>query len=273
MVNQNAINRSVSKANTNMKRVNVLAEQELRSVLRVTSEMTFDEQAKFVRSTTPIVIQKYGNVASTVAATHYNEYRGLVAPTLELPKYRAVARPAVDFTERINNLLDISIAKTITSGVSAMQDFIANSASGILSEYNRSTMTYNSENETVDVVELQRVAAADACAFCAEMAIVAGNIEGLVQADDVYSFEPDYHDNCSCTLEVIYAGQKNIRPEHYDTYENIYNLAYNKLSVDGYAAAAEAGTTRSNAFLRANPQYSITTKNIAAEMRAIGGLR
>lgn len=272
MVDTNALLRSVTKNRTNMKRVNVLAESEIRTVFSVANQMEFKDQAKLVRTAMPVIVGKYGNIATNIAAIHYNEYRSITAKPLGLPKYSAVAKTGVDFTERISNMMDIGIAKNVTMGLSSMEGLLIASSIGILSDYNRDTISFNAENDSGQVVKIQRVAGGNACAFCAQMAVVSAGWEGIVYDDNVISLETDYHDGCTCTSEVIYEGQAPLRPDHYDAYEGIYQDAYDTLSEER-DAAFQSSDMRWSDFLKANPQYSVTSNNISSYMRKIGSMK
>lgn len=274
MVSMNAINRSVSKNQTNMKRINVLASTETRKVLSSVADLSFNEQAGIARRTIPVIAEKYGAVASTVAAAHYNEYRNLHAKELGMPVFTAKPKK-FSYDDRIDSLLGFGIASAKTKGFSAMQGVLANGLTYILSDYNRDTIKYNAENDSSTVVTTQRVAEANACAFCSMLAVVEVT-QSAIQTDDnsLITYANEYHDNCQCSTEVIFEGSSLIRPSYYDSMEETYSDAYDRLSREGEEEAARQGfSSRNSKFLKENPQYSITGKNIASYMRDGSGMK
>lgn len=277
MVNRNALNRSVNKHQTNLKRVNILAKNEANKVLSVLDDMTFNQQASHVRNTVPTIIQKYGMVAATVGATHYNEMRNLQAKDYNLEPLIAVVPTKIDFTEKIDNMLGFGISKNSTLGVQAMRSFLVQELTLHVTNYDRETIDYNANREAKNV-KIQRVAEADACAFCSTLAAAGVIYEGIAYDEDYVAYANDWHSNCQCSTEVIYENQQGqfeslIRPSYYDSLETNYQKAVaaqeqiRKDLIDKYSADFD----KPRLFFKAYPEAAMNTKNITAQMRIITG--
>jgi hypothetical protein len=264
---------SVKQNQANLKRVGILAQQEVRSVLRISNDLTDLQTFSLVRDTIPVIANRYGTVNSAATVLHYNEMRDIAFEGKKVKSYSAVV-PALAFTDRVDALLGYGIASNFTGGKASMVNVLVNGITKIVSEYAHQTIQYNAEADTIGTVTVQRVAEPNACAFCAMLAVQGIVFQGIGSPDDFTIYENDWHDNCNCSLETIFSEQSLIRPPYYDKMENTYKEASDKLIADGEAAADELGTSRGNkAFLKENPEYSFTTKNITRYMREVGGLK
>ena len=165
------------------------------------------------------IIEKYGNVAATVATTHYNEYRALNAD-LELPKYSPIA-PILDYRERIDTIVGVAIARARTEGYQSAKTLLFSSSNFILSDWNRDTVTYHANREPAKVVSIQRVAEPSACAFCLTVSI--NQYTYTISGDRALNaYAPEYHAYCQCSAEVVYEGQAPIYPSYYDDFQQVY---------------------------------------------------
>lgn len=219
MANANAINRSINKNQTGMKRINTLAQVETRKVLSIANELDFDTQAGLVRKTIPTIVKKYGNVSATLGTQHYNEMRVLQTG---LAAGFVATVPKLDYTDRLSKTMGYSIANGYQYGTNAMIDTLMNEITTYISDYNRDTITFNGGNEKT-VVSVQRIAEQNACAFCLTVALnqyqytVDGSLGGSVE-----SYASDYHSNCQCSVVQVYEGQDAIYPPYYDDLQKIY---------------------------------------------------
>lgn len=234
---QNALNRSVNKNQLAMQRINILASNETRSVLTTALDMTFNEQASFVRTVFPTIVTKYGNISAVSGMHHYDEMRSL----RDIPGAVFEAKlPSLNYIEKIDKTLGYAISRNYNDGIEAMARLLIDEVTLYVSDYNRDTISFNASNDK-QVVSVQRVAEADACAFCMTIALnqytfaVDGN-SGL----DVTDFQDEYHANCQCSVEAIYENEPPIRPDYYDNFQNIYDAARENItSPDSKATFAE----------------------------------
>lgn len=273
-------NRSVNKHQQNMARVNILAQNEARNVLSVLPDMTFNQQASHVRNTIPTIISKYGNVASLVAVTHYNEMRGLQPLDYDLEPYTANIPTIIDFADPVYNMMGYAIAINSNKGVNAMASFLIEELTLHVSNYDRETIRFNADNEPKNV-RIQRVAEAKACAFCRTLAAAGVTYEGIAWDENIVSYANDWHSNCNCSTEVIYSNadgefENYIRPAYYDTIEKEYKQAYDAQSAIRQQIIDEHLSEFNGSYrklFKAYPEASTTTKNVVAQMRKISGAK
>jgi hypothetical protein len=110
--------------------------------------------------------------------------------------------------------------------------------------YNRDTILYNAGLDDA-VVTVQRVAEADACAFCALMAF-SSTRSASGQSLDVRTtqYAVDFHARCRCSIETLYEGDDPIRPPYYDQFEEEYLDTYKGNSVSDTLAEWRGATGR-----------------------------
>lgn len=268
-----AILASVKRNQTNLKRVGILAQQEVRSVFRISAGLSELDTIKLVRDTVPVIATRYGTVNASASAIHYGEMREIGLRDKKVKSFNPIV-PALAFSGKVDSLLDFGIASNFTTGKSKMAEIIFNGITNVVADYARETIQYNAEADTATSVTVQRVAEPNACAFCVMLAVQPLTFDGIGSPEDFTVYENEWHNNCNCSNEVVFDTQSLIRPSYYDKMEETYNEASNRLIADGKAAAEEAGTERgTRAFLKENPEYSFTTKNIARYMREEGGLK
>jgi hypothetical protein len=266
---------AVKQNQTNIKRVNVLAQQEVLSLFRISKDETDLNTIKLVRDSVPAIVERYGTVAATTAAIHYDELRDIAFESSRVPAYVATAT-ALTYADRVNTLLDYGIASNFTNNRQKMATVLFNGVTGIVSQYNRDAIQVNSERDSqVGLITVQRVAEPGACAFCAMIAVNDITYTGIQADAAIITYEDNYHDNCNCSVEVIFEGQEPIRPPYYNKMEEIYKEASDKLVSDGQAVAETQGySDRGNReFLKNNKEYAFVAENITRYMREIGGLK
>lgn len=265
---------SVRQNQTNIKRVGILAQQEVLSLFRLSQNETDLNTIKLVRDSVPVIAERYGTVAAQSAALHYDELRDIAYEGRTVAPYVAAA-PALAYADKVDTLLDYGIASNFTNNRQRMATVLFNGITNVVSQYNRDTINVNSERDNeVGLITVQRVAEPGACAFCSMLAVNDITYTGIQAEADIITYEDNYHDNCNCSVEVVFEGQEPIRPTYYDGMEKTYKEASDNLIAEGEAAAEAAGTFRGNrAFLRENPQYSFTTENITRYMRDISDMK
>jgi len=242
---------SVKQNQANLKRVGILAQQEVRSVSRLSRDLTDLQTVGLVRDTVPVIASRYGSVNASTAAVHYNELRDIAFDNKKVKSFNPVV-PALAFAGKVEGLLDYGIASNFITGRSKMFDVIINGITNVVADYARETIEYNAEADRVTKVTVQRVAEPNACAFCSMLAVQAIVFEGIGSPDDFTVYEDDWHNNCNCSKEVVFDEQTFIRPPYYEKMEEVYEEAYQ--------ATLDSGE-------------SITSKNIASQMRELGGLK
>lgn len=247
----------------NIKRVNVLTVEETKRLLSVATDYDVYETGGFLRKIIPSLTSRYGAVQQALAVKHFNDLREL--DNIDTV-FKAIA-PKLDEVAKTNGIIDYAMSLRYNKGFESMVTTLQNEITRATSSYNHDTITYNSAlDETV--VSVQRVAEAGACAFCSMMALNSYNYttteKGLPSSQD---FAVDYHNLCHCSIETIYKGQSTIQPEYYEKMQEEYTSAEKTLYEESLAKQAELGYETRKDFLKDNPEYSATTKNIARIFR------
>jgi hypothetical protein len=232
---------------------------EATQVLSLTEQFDQQELGGYLRTVVPGLIDKYGNVNATLAMKYYDEQRLLAlqkssaadrrrgsqreaAAKLKSELYVA-GLPNFDPTSLSDPIVNYGMATFVAAGNAPMRDAVTNALTRAVGSYNRDTILYNAGLDDA-VLSVQRVAEANACAFCSMVAFGSGVMHA--RESRVANFAIDFHNNCKCTIETLYAGDRPFRPPHYDQLEQDY-----------VAATSNVGTTDS--------------KRILAEMRRISG--
>jgi len=247
----------------NIKRVNVLTVEETKRVLSVASEYDVYETGGFLRKVIPSITARYGAVQQSLALKHFLDIQEL--NKLENP-ITPIA-PKIDEVAKTAGIIDYAMSLKYNKGFESMVTTLQNEITRATSSYNRDTISYNSAlDETV--VSVQRVAEAGACSFCAMMALDSYSYstekKGLPSSE---SFAVDYHNLCHCSIETIYKGQELIKPDYYDKMQEEYTTAEKTLYEESLAKQAELGYATRKDFLKENPEYSTTSRNIARVFR------
>lgn len=246
-----------------MLRINQLASKEVQSLLRVSKDFTVDETGGFLRKVIPTVTSRYGGLQQASAITHYKDMRELAQAAGD---FTPIA-PKLDEVAKTAGIIDYAMSLKYADSFDAMTTNLQNEITRAIASYNRDTISYNGALDST-VVSVQRVAEANACAFCTERALDSYNYTTASKgAAFTSSVAVDYHNFCNCTIETIYEGQEAIQPDYYTQMQEEYSTAEKALYEESLKKAEELGTVRNRAFLKEFPEYSATTKNIARVMR------
>lgn len=225
-----------------MRQVETLLEQEAIAVLNTAAGFDRQSMGAFLRLVVPQLVDKYGNVNAVAAMRYYDEQRlawqqrnteslSRDATRGRAQRYAAartqsalyVARmPQFNAAELADPIIGYSMARYSTDGFGALTDQMTSAMTRAVASYNRDTILYNAGLDEA-VYKVQRVAEPNACAFCALMAFssevsASGDKLGVRTADYAINF----HDRCRCSIETLYLGDKPIRPDYYDKFEESY---------------------------------------------------
>jgi hypothetical protein len=111
----------------------------------------------------------------------------------------------------------------MAAGFEPMTADVTRAMTRAVASYNRDTMLYNASLDEA-VYAVQRVAEPNACGFCQLVAFESARVtteEGVRTA----SYAIDFHNNCKCSIETLYIGDRPIRPDYYDEFEANYQEA------------------------------------------------
>lgn len=155
-------------------------------------------------------IARFGDVATTTAVQSYQALRGEVPTALAGSFTPETLR--IDPVSRSEGLIGASMTKYAQGAFVEAQALLAVTVSREVANIYRETMVRNSEIDRV-AVGYQRVASANACAFCLTVAL------------NQYTSFPDsggYHNDCNCDAVPIFKEQSAYRPDYYDDFQSIY---------------------------------------------------
>lgn len=177
------------------------------------------ELGGYLRTVIPAIIARYGNLNAVTAADYYEKVRAISAKNA--PAYKAIV-PTFDALERADTVINYGMATFMKEGFERLPQLLSIAMTTPVNGYNRSTLDQNAALDT-SAKTVQRIAEPNACAFCALMAFsTTSTAEGQSIGTRTFSYAPDFHDNCHCTVEVIFEGQDPIVPDYYQDFASEY---------------------------------------------------
>lgn len=213
----------------------------------------FDQQqlGGFLRQVVPGLVDKYGNINGALALQYYDEQRLIALTNLGSSVSRQVRKGLSRKAERVAaamtqgqiykatlaqlNPIDMSepiigwgMQRFMEEGHDAMVTGVNNAMTRAVASYNRDTILYNAGLDPA-VMSVQRVAEPTACGFCQLMAFRSN--KAVYRSDGSYNmadnvrtadYAIDFHDNCHCSIETLYLGDKPIVPDYYAKFEQNY---------------------------------------------------
>jgi hypothetical protein len=231
---------------TNIKRVNVLAQTETRNALSVLPELNYNQQAGLVRTVIPTVVEKYGNISSLLGAQYYDEIRNIEAASLaSLSNNAYTAAPfKPNYVEELDKSIGYTISRGFNGNAAAMITTALNEITLFVANYNRDTVKYNADADFVEC-RIQRIAEPSACAFCLTLAVNDVTYTGSAnKLGDIEEYANSWHSNCNCISSPVFGPITNaIRPAYYSQYEELYSNARKRLLEEG-AELPQQGSRR-----------------------------
>lgn len=224
-----------------LERVNMLAMANAREVVSTASGLGQQEMGGFLRATVPALVDKWGNVNGTQAVAYYqasrdawweNRQRALRSDVRKGQNRRAdrfalaklqgelyvATQPIANAVEIAEPIVGYAMSNFMSKGFESMDSSVQNALTRAVASYHHNTMLYNSGLDSA-VVKVQRIADRNACAFCRTLAF---DKYGDVRTSD-YAIK--FHDNCHCTIETLYEGDRPVRPDYYDKFQEQYEDA------------------------------------------------
>lgn len=203
----------------NIQHVSTLLKVEARKVLAQGAGLGQQDFGGFLRTTIPGLIGRYGNVNAVMAANYYDEVRKVASKSAK--PYKAIL-PIFDPTERANTIVNYGMATFMAKGFDPVPSLIAEALTYPVAQFNRETIDYNAGLDT-SAKTVQRIAEPNACAFCATLAFATtSTAQGKTVGSRTFSYDPNFHDNCHCTVEVIFEGEEPIVPDYYQAFQMEY---------------------------------------------------
>jgi hypothetical protein len=227
-------------------------------ITRLLQDRLVPEIAQQLRATLPAVATSYGTVASVISANAYNESRSEYSPPTQ---YTATPKLYEESNDLVQASIGFSIAGLVkTADYNTFQTNLAGAMVKAVLEYDKTTVDLNLTADPSGT-RYQRVASANACAFCRTMAAVAE-----VQRTELFD---GYHSFCNCMISPIFEGQEPITRPYYKEAEDAYSLASTELERQREAVGWYSMKTRQAAKLY--PELTQTTENRLRLVRQITG--
>lgn len=225
-----------------MEQVERLLERDSSLVLQAGRGFSQQEMGGFLRTVVPGLVDRYGNINATAAMQYYDQQRLAWLSTPAGQRYQdprrasqraAAARtraaiyvsrmPSFDAPALSEPIIGLGMKTFMKTGFEAMEQEVTRAMTRAVASYNRDTMLYNASLDDA-VYAVQRVAEPNACGFCQLVAFESAyqtTEEGVRTA----SYAIDFHNNCKCSIETLYLGDRPIRPDYYDQFEQNYQEA------------------------------------------------
>lgn len=216
--------------------VNRLASEEAMTVMTAGLNLEKQVYGGFSREVLPALLDKWGNVNANAAIEHYNALR--LEWSTKNPRQRdkrqgrvyaekvlqgqlyAAKLPQFNLEQLAEPIIGTAMQAYVLGGAEAANTAGRNALLRQIGAYNRDTMLFNAGLDDA-VMGVQRVASINACAFCKTLALGYGR-----RGTQVSDYAVNWHAHCRCSIEVLYEGDKPVRPDYYDEYESQLKKAY-----------------------------------------------
>lgn len=217
-----------------------------------------ERAAMGLREAVPAVAEQYGRMAADQAVVWYEDVRPSRArrfqPKVYVPASLADAEGLA--TWAATPLFTGDTGTAITRTLGTLQKIIA--------DHDRVTVEKNVGRDPIGR-GWRRQASADACAFCAYMAVAVGNLKGPL---DEAEASQAWHDHCNCVPVPVLDGDTLPEQPNGDAWLDVFQKAYDVVDQEQRAAYRQ-WTGRRYDFLRAHQDLTLTTKNILARARRL----
>lgn len=223
----------IKRNQATMAQVTTLLERESEQVLSLAQAFDRQQIGGYLRTVVPGLIDRYGKVNAVAAMKYYDEQRNLALTGTGLKDYRrgsqriAAAKlksqiflaslPEFDTPAISEPIIGWGMSRFVDNGFDAMKQAVTASMTRAVGSFNRDTIIYNAGLDEA-VYKVQRVAEAKACEFCRLVAFESYRGGDVRTAN----YAIDFHDHCHCSIETLYVGDRPIRPDYYDQFEQNY---------------------------------------------------
>jgi hypothetical protein len=230
-----------------------LAVSDTVGLMKLVEGKSITEIENLIKGLLPEITETYGAVVGQLSTAYYEEARRLANLSTDYEPVVADSKLLVKTQDSAKFAVASLVGGSTTDEVASV---LSGGVQRIINGVNRETISFNIVTDP-DGTLYQRIARPDGCAFCLTIASVAK----LVTEE----YGKKYHDNCHCRTVPVFAGEKAIRPDYYDAFEN----EYYKASAELGQARREAGyfDYKRNEAAKRFPNLTMTTKNILPIIR------
>jgi hypothetical protein len=221
-------------------------------------------------------VSAFGQASTATGVQTYGEFQNWAASS-GLLKTKYAPSTLSGFGKSVPEIVDPLVGRSMAAHSQGLfaeaATFLVAGISREVTNLYRQTIGENSSRDP-NVTWYQRIASADACAFCAYIAAVTENTQW---ADD-----DGYHDHCGCTTAPVFEKDGGFRPDFYDTIDSdianakseitdLYNAERPAWQAQWQASGGRMGKNLKRDFLKAFPEAATNTENILARIRANTG--
>lgn len=234
------------------------AQEDLGGLWRSLLTDDVERAAMGLREAVPAVAEAYGQTAGQNAAVWYGDVRpaGLQAfrPQVFVPASLA----------EVQGLTTWAATPLFSNDPAAAWSRVAGLLQKSITDFDRTTVQ---ENVTRDPAGKgwRRQASADACAFCAYMAVAVGNLKGGVDEHDA---SVAYHDDCNCVPVQILEGDTLPEQPNESEWLGTFQAARNGIEEERRSLPGWTAMRRKDR-MKIYPEYQLNTKNILARARRL----
>lgn len=234
------------------------AQEDLGGLWRSLLNDPVERAAMGLREAVPAVVEAYGQTAGQNAAVWYDDVRPAGLSTFR-PQVFVPASLA-----EVQGLTTWAATPLFSNDPLTAWSRVAGLLQKSITDFDRTTVQ---ENVTRDPAGKgwRRQASADACAFCAYMAVAVGNLKGGVDEHDA---SVAYHDDCNCVPVQILEGDTLPEQPNEAEWLGTFQAARDAIEQE-QRALYRSWTGKRRHFFREHPDLTLTTKNILARARRL----
>lgn len=208
---------------------------------------------ELLRQVSPAVVQSYGDVAATLAADWYMRVRPEGAG-----RFTAAPTAPASIERQVDDLVSWAARPLIVEGDRAAAfSLLAGGVQRLVAAHDRETVTAAATADPAATAWVRRTSA-DACAFCAYMAVA---MDPARDREDVHK----YHDRCRCVPVPLFSADDDVMQPRRDDYQGAVDEARRRL-VERRESVGYDQIRRG----RRPKELALTTRNILAGMREQG---
>lgn len=212
-----------------------------------------ERAAAGLREAVPAVAGTYGEAAGQQAVSWFEEVRS----TASTYRPRVFVPPTL--TE-VAGLTTWAVTPLFTGDTAATWERLAGLLQKAVTDFDRVTIQENAQRDPT-AGRWRRQAQADACAFCAYMAVV-------LDQPGYQAAAQKYHDHCHCVPVPAFAGDTALDQPNGEEWAQTFESARQSI-IDERNAHPIFWSLRRGARIRTFPHLQVNTENILARARRI----
>lgn len=216
-----------------------------------------ERAASTMRAVVPEVAASYGDLAGGNAASWFEDVRP------SGPAFRPRPFVPASLAETVG-LTTWAVTPLFSGDVAGAWERLAGLLQKVVTDHDRVTIE---ENSALDPLRpsWSRRASADACTFCAYMAVA---VTALNDRLDERAAADKYHDHCRCVPVLEWPGFPAPEQPNGDAWAETFEAAWQAVNADQEAAYRQWSGRRHD-FLRKHQHLTLTSKNIIARARRL----